>query len=461
MASQILDKFFYPNSVALIGATRTPGFGWGIPRLWKKYGWLERAYLVNPKGGEILGKKVYTAISQLPWGIDLAIVMVPASRVKEVLLELAKKGIKAVIIESAGFAEIGERQRQAELLQIAQEYRMRLLGPNCVGVVNSENKFASIEVIDKALELGNVGVIAQSGVFGNILLDHLPEQGIKIRKVATLGNKIDLDEADFLEYFATDFGIKVIMMYQEGVNEGRRFLKALSQASREKPVVILKSGRTPLGKSATLSHTASLSGEDQIYDGAYKQAGAIRADTLGELIALVKAFSTQPKMKGRRVGIITTSGSLGAMCADAIYQMGLELASWSKITIEKLKKVAPNWINIKNPLDVGPSGIFSQALEAIFQDKGADGYILIPVVPYGAVEPWKELGMKAEQFFGNWNELRELCPDKPVIAVLVGYSEWLKEMQELAGNKITCIESVEQAVKCLWALYKFKEYLEK
>jgi len=454
MTEEILEKFFYPRSLAIIGATRTPGFGFGIPGFLKRQGWLERTYLVNPKGGEIEGRKVYTSIEELPEGIDLAVVMVRAELVPGVLAELGRKGIRRVVIESAGFAEIGEKKRQEELLEVAREYGIRIIGPNCVGVVNTENRFATIEVIDKALEPGGVGIIAQSGVFGNILLDHLPSQGIKIAKVATLGNKIDLDEADFLEYFAQDERIRVIMIYQEGVKEGRRFISAVKSTCRKKPVVILKSGRTPFGSGATLSHTGSLSGEDRIYDGAYQQAGAIRAENLQEMLAMVRALSSQPAMKGKKVGIITTSGSLGAMCADAIYQLGLELAEWSPDTIRELKKIAPSWVNIKNPLDVGPSGIFPQALKIILQDPNPDGYILIPVVPFGAIEIWRRLGLQAEMYFGNWKEMLGKIPDKPVLAILLGYPDFIEELKELAGERITTYSSPELAVKSLWALYQ-------
>ena len=454
MSREILEKFFYPRSLAIIGATRTPGFGFGIPAFLKRQGWLERTYLVNPKGGEIEGRKVYTSIEELPGGIDLAVVMVRAELVPEVLAELGRKGIRRVIIESAGFAEIGEKKRQEELLRIAREYGIRIIGPNCVGVVNTENRFATIEVIDKALEPGGVAIIAQSGVFGNILLDHLPSQGIKIAKVATLGNKIDLDEADFLEYFSEDEQVRVIMVYQEGVKDGKRFISALKSACEKKPVVILKSGRTPFGSRATLSHTGSLSGEDRIYDGAYQQAGAIRAENLQEMLAMVRALSQQPAMKGKKVGIITTSGSLGAMCADALYQAGFQLSDWSLETIQELKRIAPGWINLKNPLDVGPSGIFAQALKIILKDPNPDAYILIPVIPYGAIEIWRRLGLQAGMYFGNWKEMLGKTPDKPVLAILLGYPDFIEELKELAGDRITTFSSPELAVKSLSALFR-------
>lgn len=454
MYEHILNKFFEPEKVALIGATRTPGFGYGIPGFWKRHGWLEKAYLVNPKGGEIEGKPVLRSISELPDGIDLAVLMVPAKAVKGAIKELGEKGVKALVIESAGFAETGAegKREQEEISKLACQFGMRLLGPNCVGVVNTELKFATIEIMDQALEKGEVGIIAQSGVFGNILLDHLPALGIRVSKVATLGNKIDLDEADFLEYFAQDPKIKVILLYEEGIQDGRRLIAALKYATEKKPVLVLKSGRTEFGKRATLSHTGSLSGEDLIYEGAFRQAGAIRASNLQELLYLAKAFTSQPSLKGKRIGVLTTSGSMGAMLSDALFEMGFELAEWSVGTLEKIKQVAPGWVNLKNPLDVGPSGIFGKALDALFSDPNPDGFVLIPVIPFAAIEPWRAIGFKMRDFFGEISKLRERVPDKPVITVLLGYEQLEKEMEELCGNAITVVHSPEMAVRVLAGL---------
>lgn len=461
MGNTILDKFFQPKSLALIGATSSPGFGYGIPLFWRKNGWLQRAYLVNPKGGQLHGQEVYRSISDLPDGIDLAVVIVPAVSVREVLVDLGKKRIQAVIIESAGFAETGTegRKRQEELAEIARDRGIRLLGPNCVGVVNTGNQFASIEIMDRAMQPGSVAMIAQSGVFGNILLDHLSEVGLKISKVATLGNKIDLDEADFLEYFGEDPKSRVIVIYEEGVKDGRRFLRALRGVCRKKPVVILKSGRTPFGQQATLSHTASLSGEDRIYDAAFLQAGAIRASSLSEMIEVARVLSTQPPMKGKKVGILTTSGSLGAMTADSIYGEGLEIPPWSQATIKKISEAAPDWVNVKNPLDIGPSGIFPTALQAIFSDPNPDGFILIPVIPYAAIDAWLRLGINAKALLGNWPALKEKLAEKPVVAVLLGCREWTDQVKELCGDAITTVSSLEAATKALSSLYRFSQPL--
>ena len=460
MPPHFLDRYYRPRTVALIGARTSPGFGFGIPLFWKKRGWLEKAFLVNPKGGEIQGKNVYSSISDLPEGIDLAVVIVPAPNVKEVLIDLGRKGIRAVIVESAGFAETGEegKQRQDELLKVARDMGMRLLGPNCVGIVNTENQLATIEVLDASLNPGPVAIIAQSGVFGNILLDYLPEVGLQISKVATMGNKIDLDEADFLEYFAEDPQTRVILIYQEGTRDGRRLLQALRQACRKKPVVILKSGRTPLGKMATLSHTASLSGEDGLYDAAFSQAGAIRAASLADMIEITKVLSTQPPMPGKRVGVLTTSGSLGAMTADALFEEGLQLASWSRSTFEKVRQAAPDWVNVKNPMDIGPSGIFPTALEAIFSDPNTDGYILIPVIPYAIIEIWQRVGFSIQKILGNWPDLRTAAKGKPVVTVLLGGKGWLDQLKELGGEAIAAVSSPEAAAKALAALARIHQH---
>ncbi len=454
MPHSVLQKFFKPKSIALIGATSTPGFGYGIPLFWKKNGWLEKAYLVNPKGGKLHDRELFPSLSAVPGPVDLAVIIVPAPRVRDVLTEAGEKGVKAVVVESAGFAETGDegRKRQEELLEIARRYGMRLVGPNCVGVVNTENRFATVEILDRSQDPGPLAIIAQSGVFGNILLDHLPDAGVKISKVVTLGNKIDLDEADFLDYFVEDPWTKVILIYEEGVRDGRRLLEALRRACRQKPVIVLKTGRTPLGRQATLSHTASLSGEDRMYDAAFRQTGAIRVNNLNEMIELARVLSTQPPMKSRKVGILTTSGSMGAMTADALYAEKMELASWTQNTWDRVRQAAPGWVNVKNPLDVGPSGIFALAAETIFADPAPDGFILIPVIPYAAIEGFMRLGLDVKVILGDWRKFRAPIKDKPVIAVLLGSREWGSQLREICGDEIAVVSTPENAVRALAAL---------
>ncbi|HYB19452.1 MAG TPA: hypothetical protein VEH09_00915, partial [Thermodesulfobacteriota bacterium] len=338
---------------------------------------------------------------------------------------------------------------------LARKMGIRLIGPNCVGVVNTQNRFATIEIMDQSMEPGSLAIIAQSGVFGNILLDHLPSVGLKISKVATLGYTVDLDEADFLEYFVEDPQTKVILVYAEGARDGRRMITALRRTSRKKPVIILKSGRTPYGREATRSHTASLSGEDRIYDAAFRQAGAIRVANLQEMIEIARVLTTQPPMPGERIGVLTTSGSLGAMTADAAYLEGMKLASWNPGTIRKIRSRAPGWVNVKNPLDIGPSGIFPAACEAIFSDPHADGFILIPVIPYTPIENYFRMGLQMKELLGDWAALREKIAGKPVVAVLLGYGRWTEKLKDHCGQRIATVSSPEAAVKALSALRRY------
>lgn len=453
---EIFRKIFFPNSIALIGASESPGFGYGIPILWEKCGWLDKAHLVNPRGGTIQGKTVVRSVAELPDGIDLAVVIVPAVHVPNVLKELGQKGIQVVIIETAGFAEIGGdgENRQEELLAIARHYGMRLVGPNCVGVVNTENRLATSEISETALAPGSLAIIAQSGVFGGILLDFLPDLGLKVSKVVTLGNKLDLDEADFLGFLMEDPQTRVILIYQEGIRDGRRLLEALRGAWGKKPVIILKSGRTPLGRQATLSHTGSLSGEDRIYEAAFRQAGVVRAADLSEMIDLARVFISQPVLRGKKIGLLTTSGSLGAMAADALFTEGMELACWEPETIRRIRSIAPAWMNVKNPLDVGPSGIIPAATEAIFSDPNPDGFILIPAVPHAVYETWARLGIDAARMLGDWNAWRAKAAEKPALAVFLGSKEWRHRIEEQCANSITIVESPEAAAKALGALYR-------
>jgi len=246
----------------------------------------------------------------------------------------------------------------------------------------------------------------------------------------------------------------VILVYEEGVKDGRRLLDALKRACEKKWVVILKSGATPLGARATLSHTGSLSGQDAIYDAAFRQAGAVRAHSLEEMIDLAQVLSTQPKMAGKKVGVVTSSGSLGALCSDALFREGLELAEWSGPTLDKVRRLAPGYLNVKNPLDTGPSGIFKDAVETVFADPNPDGFIFIPVVPFAAVSLWKNLGFNALTWLGDWRLFRQKAKNKPAVAVLLGAKEWTEDLKSMVGDEVACVSSPENAAKALARLLR-------
>lgn len=452
-----LRNFFEPKGIVIVGARRSFGFGYGIPLFLQNHGWGNRLYLVNPVGGELHGKEVYERVQDITDLLDLAIVIVPADAVPGVMEEIGERRIKHVIIETAGFAETGGNGRalQEKVKAVAMRYGMRVIGPNCVGVINTENRFASVELIEEALAPGPVSIIAQSGVFGNILLDHLPQYGLFISKAITLGNRMDVDESEVLEYLREDHLTRVIMVYLEGAANGPRFIKALAQVTRHKPVVILKSGRTQCGKQATASHTGSLSGEDRIYDAVFAQTGAIRAKSLSGLIDLVRVFATQPYPKGNRLAILTTSGSLGALATDVAVSSGLIVPPLSSSTVHQARQIAPEWMNVRNPLDLGPSQNFGRLLPLLLADPEVDMVLAIMVIPYAAVRALKGARYRVREFFGEIGSIRGEHPEKPVAGVVLGHPEFVQDMSSLCGPSIPIFGSPEQAAKALAALWYY------
>jgi acetyltransferase len=458
-----LQNFFEPKGVVVVGARRSFGFGYGIPLFLQKQGWGSRLYLVNSAGGQLHGQNVYRRVRDVPSLIDLAIVIVPAEAVPGVMEEMGERGIRSVIIETAGFAEIGERGMalQERVKAIAMQYRMRVIGPNCVGVVNTENKFCSVELIEESLTPGPLSIIAQSGVFGNILLDHLPQYGLLISKAVTLGNRVDVDESDVLDYLDRDPLTRVIMMYLEGATNGRRLMQSLAHVTQEKPVLILKSGRTEAGKRATASHTGSMSGEDNIYRAAFAQTGAIRAESLSQLIDLARVFTTQPLSRGNRLGIITTSGSLGALATDVAVSSGLTVPPLSSFTVKQVRDISPDWMNVKNPLDIGPSEIYSRLLPMLLADPGIDMVLAIMVIPYVAVRHFKSAGMTAMDWFGDIASIRERYPDKPLLSVVVGHPAYVKDIISLCGRSIPVFTSPESAARALATFWTYSKARKK
>jgi len=454
-----LRNFFEPKGIVIVGARRSFGFGYGIPPFLQNHGWGNRLHLVNPAGGELHGQNVYKRVQDVPEPLDLAIVIVPAEAVPGVMEEIGERGIKHTIIETAGFAETGESGRalQENVKAIAIRYRMRVIGPNCVGVVNTGNRFASVELIEEALTPGPVSVIAQSGVFGNILLDHLPQYGLFVSKAVTLGNRVDVDESELLEYLNEDRSTRVIMVYLEGAANGPRLMKSLAKVTQHKPVVILKSGRTQTGKQATASHTGSLSGQDHIYDAVFAQTGAIRASTFSELIDVVRVFATQPFPKGNRLGVITTSGSLGALATDVAVSGGLTMPPLSPYTVNQARDIAPGWMNVKNPLDVGPSQKFIRLLPMLLADSEIDMVLAIIVIPYAAMRNLKTVGVAARDLYGDIASVRKQHLEKPVVGVVIGHPKFVEDIASLCGPSIPIFDSPERAAKALATLWRYSK----
>ncbi|MCK9230554.1 MAG: CoA-binding protein [Syntrophales bacterium] len=453
-------EFFNPRSVAVIGATRKPGFGSGIPRLLKRLGYTDHLYLVNPREHEIEGLPVYRRVTDIPDPVDLAIVIVPRDHARSVIEDCIAKNIHAVILETAGFSETGPEgaRMEREIADLIKDEPVRIIGPNCVGLINPHGRFTSTEVALEDITPGNIGVIAQSGVFGSIVADWAPGQDLAVSSLVTIGNRLDVDEADVLYHFAQDATTDVIVLYLEGAKDGRRFRKALGEASRRKPVLLYKSGRTEVGRRAAASHTGSMSGVDGLYEGLLKQAGVIRASSFQELFDLARVFSRQPLMKGTDTGIVSTSGSLGVMAADAAVQWGLRFPDLSPGTLEMIERQAPAWMNVKNPLDVGPSGLFGPGLEGLLRDSRIQGVIAIPVVPDSTMRLIADRGMGPDVLTGDVEALRRLLPDKPVVTYTVGGAFWTSLARKTIGPHFTMVRSAETAAKALWALHRYYRF---
>lgn len=457
-----LRAFFDPLGVAIVGARRNLGFGYGIPIMLKRSGWAERMRLVNPTGGELHGLPVYESVLEVPDPVDLAVVLVPAAVVPSILEEIGDRGIRHVIIESAGFAEIGESGRvlQEDVAEVASRHGIRVIGPNCVGLVNTGNQFSTVEIIEEAMAPGPTSIIAQSGVFGNCLLDVLPQHGLFVAKAVTLGDRMDVNECDVLEYLVDDPATEVIMMYLEGAADGIRLKNTLAEITRKKPVMVLKSGRTAAGRAATVSHTGSLSGQDGLYEAVFTQTGTIRAANLEGLVEMARMFSTQPQPKGNRLGIVTSSGSLGVMATDTAVSYGLEVPPLSAETAALMRKDAPAWMNVKNPLDVGPSGQFGVALTALMKDPGIDMVIAVTIIPYAVFRELVKMGFDGSGWFGDIAGIRKVAPEKPLAVCAVGHREFIDHMSEVAGPDVPIYASPEPAARALAALYHYWNWRE-
>jgi acyl-CoA synthetase (NDP forming) len=350
---QDLRELFYPKSIAVIGASGTRGkLGWNVFSNLISHDFKGELYPINPKAESILGVKAYPRISAVNMPIDVAVILVQASMTPEVVRECCDCGVKYVIVESAGFAEMGEagRRIEEEMKAITDAYGVRLLGPNCSGIINTHcSMVQSIGIVD-ALSKGNIGLISQAGVCAAGMLwglRHIMDFGI----VATIGNKLDINETDMLEAVSADENVEVVCMYLESVKGGRRFIDAAKRITREKPIIALKSGRTEAGKRAVASHTASMAGDDLVYSAVFSQAGVIRARDYEHMFNLARAVSKQPLPEKEGVFIITYAGSLGVISADAVIDEGMRLAELEDHLKERLLDLLPEYVGGLNPVD--------------------------------------------------------------------------------------------------------------
>ena len=385
----MIDHFFHPNGVAIIGATDNPAKG-GYHILRNTLaGYKGRVYPVNPRYEKIQGTRCYPNVESIPEDFDLAIYFIPAKFLPDTIKACAKKGVKAIIIESAGFSEVGEEGRllQRESVELARSLGIRLWGPNCMGLLDghSRNVF-SFMYSDKWMTLmkpGGVSLVVQSGMLSaGFLMMILESGGMGIAKVCSIGNKCDVDETELLEYLIADEETGVIGLYLESIIDGRKFLELARSTS--KPIIVLKAGRSEEGAKAAMSHTASLSGVAAVYEGAFRQAGIVQVYDVHELMDFARGFSKVPPCAvDAGTAVITFSGGAGIVTSDLLSDRGVKLADLGEQTITALKEVFPPWMKPTHPVDVWPSvelnglePVYAKSIEAVMKDPGVDSIIV-------------------------------------------------------------------------------------
>jgi len=344
------DSFFVPRAVAFAGSIKPGKIGYEIIKNMKEGGYQGKVYPINPAGGEVLGYHVYTSISEIPEDAELVVISLPQSAILDTIEKCGVMGIRAAIVISSGFSEVGNHQAEEDLVTAARKWQIRIIGPNCAGLMNPWiNHFPSIEV--RALR-GHTGFITQSGALGGATLALAEERGFGFSKFVSYGNRCDVGDIELLSYLADDPQTRVIVLYIEGIDEGRDFLRAAHAASMKKPVVAIKSGRTKAGTRAASSHTGSLAGIDQIYEAAFRKAGIIRVDGIEEMFDLCQAFSQCPLPEGNKVAIVTNAGGPGILAADKAERLGLDVVEPSPSLQKKLKPLLSPHASLKNPIDL-------------------------------------------------------------------------------------------------------------
>ncbi len=381
-----LKVLFEPTSVAVVGASNDPS-KWGF-RIFSNIisgGFQGRIYAVNTSVPEVLNIKTYPRVTDIPERVDLVVIVVPPPSVPQVMRDCAAKEVPAVVVITAGFAEVGGEgaRLEQEITEIARSGGIRFVGPNCFGILNPHHKLYT-QMPPIFPPPGPFGIISQSGNIIGTIARVLIQRAYGCSKCVSIGNQADLTAEDYLEYFAQDPLSKVILCYIEGFKDGIRFFRVAQEVSKRKPIILLKAGHTPAGARAAQSHTASMAGSSAVIDAMCKQAGVIRVKSLDELVDVGIAFLRQPLPKGRRVGVVTAGGGWGVLAADACAEVGLEVVNLPEETMKELDSFMPPWWSRGNPVDLvaGTSGdSLFRAVETILRCPVVDGVIMLGLMP--------------------------------------------------------------------------------
>ncbi len=451
-----LDYLFYPKNVAVIGASEQEGsIGRAVFENFfdeKKCSYCARVFPVNPNHETILGNKSYSNVKEVPADLDLAVIVVPAAFVSNVFQDCVRKKIESVIIISAGFAEIGEQKLTQELQkQIDKNPQVRVVGPNCFGIFVGDTQLNTTFSAHQKMLLpknGNVAFISQSGALGVTILDWAATQPFGISKFVSYGNAMDVDESDLLEYLGKDPKTRVITVYLEGVKHGKKFLRIAQNVSKRKPIIVLKGGVTKEAHAATISHTGSLAGSAEVYEGVFNQAGILQARNLMELFNFAKILETEPLPKGNRVQIITNGGGYGIIAADAVVQKGLKLSKMNEKNAAPLRKIFPTTVSLHNPMDLvgdADANRYKAAVEASLKDSNVDMVLVLVLFNTPAI---------SEALVQELGKIKKTAK-KPLVVASTG-SDFTHEMRKkMEKDGIPTFSYPELAASSLRALWEY------
>lgn len=455
-----LKYIFEPKSVAVIGASATTGtVGNAIVSNILQSNFQGAVYPVNPKYSNVMSVKAYKDVISIPDTVDMAIICIPSLAVVNVIKQCAEKGVKGIVLITAGFKEIGEdgRKMEDEIISIANKHNIALIGPNVLGIINTQKEISlNANFALKMPKAGNVALISQSGAIGVVALDYARQNDLSISKFVSIGNKAVIDESDVLEYLIDDDETQIITMYAEDIGHPARFFEMANKATaKHKPIIIIKTGRSVRGAIATHSHTGALSTSDTAYDALFAQCGVIRVETLAQLFECAKGFTSLVQPKGNRIVVVTNGGGMGVITTDAAERYGLEMTTFEPETLDALKKVLPPTANIHNPVDIigdADAQRLNDVLIEIVKDKNVDA-IIVSILPTAATD------MNA--IATDLCAFAKANPDLPVLANLMSLEPNPSFEQLLEKANIPNFDLPETNIRVLAAMIKYYEWIKK
>lgn len=450
-----LIPFFNPKGVAIVGATATPTkLGFGIARNLIQSGYPGAVHFVNPKGGRLFERPIYTQISDIPDPVDLAVLLIPAPFIPQTLAQCGQRGIRAAIIASGGFRETGPEGAalEEESQRVAREHGIRFIGPNCIGILDTHLPLDTTFLPPPGPMPGDIAFLSHSGAICAAIIDWSHGQGFGLSRLVSLGNQADVHETELLGPVAADPHTRVITLYLEGVGDGRLFVQEASQVTRQKPIIALKVGRFASGQKAVASHTGALAGQESAYNAAFRRAGVLRANSSEEMFDWARALAWCPLPHGRNVAVLTNAGGPGVTAADAIEAEGLRLAELQPETLQSLRETLPPFASVHNPIDMLASASpeqYAACLRLVLDDPGVDSVLLIlpppPMYATGAVAKAVIPIIYAAQ--------------KPVVVAVMGERMIQEAVEHFRAARVPEYRFPERAASALAALSRYADYL--